>query len=990
MKSKALMRWLQFLVVALGFVVPGVAAAGEGVALAVLSFEDLTRDANLAPLSRGLSEMMTTDLALSEDLQLVERAQLEKVLGELKLQRTAAFDPATAAKVGKGLGAAFVAVGSYQLAEKQLRIDVRVVDVSKGTVFVSGSQTGDAAQVFALESQLATLVMEKLGAKLTALASKRLGVGGSTKLDAVLSWSKAVTAQDAGDVATARAALNAAVAADPAFAKAKARLDALEARVNVLEKRLDSASEAQRLLGSAVRKLGMRDGHACLADLDAHDKADAANPSTSEKFYVQAPPHVIMQPRAYCMMLVGQCDAGRNLLRKMFLHYAGSVYPFSDPSYIDSVVDGMAYEGLLTEGYCPVKEREHHRDVKLRNAGQAAAERRLDAELERYAGIVEECSPIAREGGVVDLTPPLQPTPPLPKRRRGSTRSSLESTYWKNCGIVASKALYESKPPAEEGAKNRWTILRAREERMRILRASAPGVGGCDPGFAAALKATHEQERTATASLGWQDDRVTKGAVYEQEVAYIANCRGRVTGGRPNEYDALVMAAEKSAPELARNDRIVEWGSKRNKFVLVVEVADAAPLALKHYEVLDPETGESPELSHALRARLRSVSEHWLLAPVGRGKTVRFVFDATRLKALQPPLKERLSGEVADLSKEAQGFLASILPGTACKSAEVRPLKDRLGDLSDISGARAILQADHHAVLLIANLDLADAFCGATAADPDDVYDACTVKAEVYRVSGSRYELSCVESARESLAFEAKHANKLAPASVTAEGTEKRTTEVLARCRSLCKASLARADVKSVMQRKHEERDEVAKQRIEGAFNESPEAVAVAAHLRAKEFAAASSKADAALAKAASGPSWVLGLLKLQTCQAKKGGRLPGLPEIFDSWAKAYTNDDLDRDMVQACNWGVLTDEKALSSAVYASALRLAQTMAQAAPDDPGMLEVLAMALWRVGKKSEAQDAQKRLLDWASSDTGFTPESIEDIKKRLKEFGASN
>jgi hypothetical protein len=240
------------------------------------------------------------------------------------------------------------------------------------------------------------------------------------------------------------------------------------------------------------------------------------------------------------------------------------------------------------------------------------------------------------------------------------------------------------------------------------------------------------------------------------------------------------------------------------------------------------------------------------------------------------------------------------------------------------------------------------------------------------------------------LAFEAKYANKLAPASVTAEGAEKRTTEVLARCRSLCKASLARADVKNVIQRKAEEREEKFEQRIQGAFAESSDADAIAAHLRANEFAAASSKADAALAKVSSQPSWVLGLLKAQACDAKRRGRLPGLPELFDSWAKAYTNNDLDRALVQSCNWGVLTDEKALSPAVYASALRLAQTMAQAAPDDPGMLEVLAMALWRVGKKSEAQDAQKRLLDWASSDTGYTPASIEDIKKRLKEFGASN
>ena len=60
--------------------------------LGVLPFANDTGDARYDVLQRGLMDMVTTDLAGLEAVQVVERARLDAVLGELRLQRGQGFE----------------------------------------------------------------------------------------------------------------------------------------------------------------------------------------------------------------------------------------------------------------------------------------------------------------------------------------------------------------------------------------------------------------------------------------------------------------------------------------------------------------------------------------------------------------------------------------------------------------------------------------------------------------------------------------------------------------------------------------------------------------------------------------------------------------------------------------------------------------------------------------------------------------------------------
>jgi curli biogenesis system outer membrane secretion channel CsgG len=76
--------------------------------LAVLPFVNSAigaSNAELAPLSKGIADLLITEMAQNTGIRVVERENLEKMLQEQNLARDGRVDEATAARVGKLLGA---------------------------------------------------------------------------------------------------------------------------------------------------------------------------------------------------------------------------------------------------------------------------------------------------------------------------------------------------------------------------------------------------------------------------------------------------------------------------------------------------------------------------------------------------------------------------------------------------------------------------------------------------------------------------------------------------------------------------------------------------------------------------------------------------------------------------------------------------------------------------------------------------------------------
>jgi len=97
--------------------------------IAVLYFENNSSRGELAPLAKGLCDMMIADLTEDPRLSVVERTRLEEVMKEIKLNNSKSFDPDTAAKIGKLLGAEYLVFGSFFEMGTKFRIDARMVNV---------------------------------------------------------------------------------------------------------------------------------------------------------------------------------------------------------------------------------------------------------------------------------------------------------------------------------------------------------------------------------------------------------------------------------------------------------------------------------------------------------------------------------------------------------------------------------------------------------------------------------------------------------------------------------------------------------------------------------------------------------------------------------------------------------------------------------------------------------------------------------------------
>ena len=142
------------------FATPTVArAAAPPPIVGVLYLDYAGHDDELAALRKGLAQMLISDLSASPRVMIVERLQLEAVLAELELGKSRAIDPASAARIGKLLGARYLVLGGYFAFAGSLRVDARVVDVETGAVIKGYGVTGKGEDFLALEQSLAAGLM---------------------------------------------------------------------------------------------------------------------------------------------------------------------------------------------------------------------------------------------------------------------------------------------------------------------------------------------------------------------------------------------------------------------------------------------------------------------------------------------------------------------------------------------------------------------------------------------------------------------------------------------------------------------------------------------------------------------------------------------------------------------------------------------------------------------------------------------------------------
>jgi TolB-like protein len=233
---------LRFSSLALAFLVAASAparadkAVAQPPTVAILYFDYDGKDPQMGLLRKGLAQMLISDLSALEGIRIVERDRLEEILAELKLGQSGKIDKASAAKVGKLLGARYMVLGGYFDVMNTLRADARVVEVETGKVVQSVGATGKPDDFLSVEQGLATGLAGVLGKKITAATPAPAPVAprkprpkppAKLMMKTALAYSAALGHVDSGEKEKAKEELAAIVKEQPDFQLAAVDLDKL-------------------------------------------------------------------------------------------------------------------------------------------------------------------------------------------------------------------------------------------------------------------------------------------------------------------------------------------------------------------------------------------------------------------------------------------------------------------------------------------------------------------------------------------------------------------------------------------------------------------------------------------------------------------------------------------------------------------------------------------------------------------------------------------
>jgi len=202
---------------------PASVAAVPEKSIAVLPFENLSRDPDNAFFTDGVQDEILTDLAKIADLKVISRTSVMQY--KTGVQRNLR-------EIGQQLGVAHLLEGSVQRATNRIRVNAQLIDARSDAHLWAQTYDRDLADVFAIQSEIAKAIADQLQAKLSPQEKNAIEQPPTSDVTAFDLYSRAKTlllttsfsAISAPNVRQAIDLLNQAVARDPSFFLAQCQL----------------------------------------------------------------------------------------------------------------------------------------------------------------------------------------------------------------------------------------------------------------------------------------------------------------------------------------------------------------------------------------------------------------------------------------------------------------------------------------------------------------------------------------------------------------------------------------------------------------------------------------------------------------------------------------------------------------------------------------------------------------------------------------------
>ncbi|MGA9835731.1 MAG: CsgG/HfaB family protein [Gemmatimonadaceae bacterium] len=257
---------------------------GPPTTVAVLPLSFTGSDTTLRPLGRGLAELLTTDLARSSRLTVVERERVQALIDEVDLQQSRTTDTSSRVRTGRILRAGSLVAGGIQQTGSDIRVDAPILNVNSDQVIASPTDRRPLDQLFTVEQDIAFGIFKALGITLTTAERDAIERRPTKSLAAFLAFSEGLTYQDEGQFDDASRLFDQALRLDPGFGAAseharRARAAAQGAQVtsSTVEAGLRGTGEG-RIVDGASQGLVVSDATSGLANTAVATASDL-NPS---------------------------------------------------------------------------------------------------------------------------------------------------------------------------------------------------------------------------------------------------------------------------------------------------------------------------------------------------------------------------------------------------------------------------------------------------------------------------------------------------------------------------------------------------------------------------------------------------------------------------------------------------------------------------------------------------------------------------------------
>jgi tetratricopeptide (TPR) repeat protein len=222
-------------------------------AVAVLPFSVQGTEPQLAPLGKGLAEMLITDLSQIQRLKLVERIRVQSLFDEMELGQTGLLDESTTSKFGKLLSAGKVVRGDLAMAKKdQVRMDAVAMNAVQNQVSKPVSVTDAYNNLFRVEKDLAFKVLNLMGVDPTPQEKQKILRVPTKNLQAFIAYCNGLDLEDRGEFKKASVQYQKALQLDPNYSTAKAKLHASE----ILARASESGYKAETFPSPGAERLG--------------------------------------------------------------------------------------------------------------------------------------------------------------------------------------------------------------------------------------------------------------------------------------------------------------------------------------------------------------------------------------------------------------------------------------------------------------------------------------------------------------------------------------------------------------------------------------------------------------------------------------------------------------------------------------------------------------------------------------------------------------